>query len=279
MNLAEAIIAAEQKYIGKLEEYLKELFSGVFLPSHGIEHHKRVWKYAKELYIADNKVFTVPANERAVEKLIIACYLHDAGMYADRSERHGVVSRKLCEEFLKSNNLPMKEFDDILDAVETHTEKDNLPSGEQNRLKIILNIADDLDAFGYTGIYRYIEIYTERGIALNDMGIRILKNVKIRFNNFSLWYRKSSIYSHHSARYRQVKNFCVHYIKESESYIFGTETPGSYCGVAELIGELTRRKLPLSEVWTLSGGIAEKDPVINFYFRKFEKEQAEISKK
>jgi hypothetical protein len=28
----------------------------------------------------------------------------------------------------------------------------------------ILSVADDLDAFGYIGIYRYIEIYLERGI-------------------------------------------------------------------------------------------------------------------
>ena len=32
----------------------------------------------------------------------------------------------------------------------------------------ILSVADDLDAFGFTGIYRYLEIYLTRGINPED---------------------------------------------------------------------------------------------------------------
>jgi hypothetical protein len=46
-------------------------------------------------------------------------------------------------------------------------------------------VADDLEALGTIGIYRYAEIYLQRGIPLRELGNRILENVKTRFENLS----------------------------------------------------------------------------------------------
>ena len=40
----------------------------------------------------------------------------------------------------------------------------------------MLSVADDLDAFGFTGIYRYSEIYLMRGINPNQLGHLIIEN-------------------------------------------------------------------------------------------------------
>ena len=44
------------------------------------------------------------------------------------------------------------------------TEKIYLRRQDRNDLLTVLSVADDLDAFGFTGIYRYSEIYLTRGI-------------------------------------------------------------------------------------------------------------------
>ena len=46
-----------------------------------------------------------------------------------------------------------------------------LIDGINNDLLTILSVSDDLDAFGYIGIYRYTEIYLTRGIDPEKIGI------------------------------------------------------------------------------------------------------------
>ena len=47
----------------------------------------------------------------------------------------------------------------------------------------LLSTSDDLDAFGYTGIYRYAEIYLCRGIRPRELPVLIVENLNNRFNN------------------------------------------------------------------------------------------------
>ena len=54
----------------------------------------------------------------------------------------------------------------------------------ENDLLNILSVADDLDAFGYTGIYRYSEIYLTRGISPKEIGNLIRENASRRYHNF-----------------------------------------------------------------------------------------------
>ncbi|HNY14760.1 MAG TPA: hypothetical protein PKI12_04420, partial [Bacteroidales bacterium] len=53
-----------------------------------------------------------------------------------------------------------------------------------DKLFLMLSVADDLDAFGETGIERYQEIYLARGIKPEDIGPLILENAARRFRNF-----------------------------------------------------------------------------------------------
>ena len=48
--------------------------------------------------------------------------------------------------------------------------KIHIQSHQRMNLLTILSVADDLDAFGFIGIYRYSEIYLTRGIDPEKIG-------------------------------------------------------------------------------------------------------------
>ena len=81
-------------------------------------------------------------------------------------------------------------FSEILGAIEEHDNKEDKrcsviqPEASPGILDI-LTIADDLEALGIIGIYRYIEIYLTRNITLGNLGTRILGNVRARFKNIT----------------------------------------------------------------------------------------------
>jgi HD superfamily phosphodiesterase len=186
MNLAQSIESAEEKYRQILEEFFKEKWGETHFFSHDIDHHRRVWQYAKELLeeISSEGENVIP---KLPLELMIACYLHDVGMSIDPEVRHGIHSRDLCKCFLFRNNLSESDFSDVLDAVEHHDDKNYQTQGfNNNEILKILAVADDLDAFGYIGIYRYLEIYIARGIRPEVIGPEIRKNALKRFQNFEL---------------------------------------------------------------------------------------------
>ena len=49
MELSGIIESAEKQYKQILEEFFISVYDESLLPSHGIDHHRRVWKYSKEL--------------------------------------------------------------------------------------------------------------------------------------------------------------------------------------------------------------------------------------
>jgi HD superfamily phosphodiesterase len=123
MLLPEKIAASEMKYKRLLEEFFRVTFDTSFLPSHGIDHHGRVWHYAKEiLHSLNDHGFEI--DQSLTHKLIIACFLHDSGMAVDPGFRHGIEGRKLCTDFLSENNLSEFEFSDVLHAIENHDNKE-----------------------------------------------------------------------------------------------------------------------------------------------------------
>src|SRR5450759_281280 len=123
MNLTVTIESAENKFKPILEEFFISVFDEKTLSSHGIDHHRRVWGYSKELFniIAAQKPssFTL-----LLPKLIIASYLHDIGMSVESGIRHGKHSKDLCIQFLTKNNLPLNDFQDVLEAIENHDNKE-----------------------------------------------------------------------------------------------------------------------------------------------------------
>ncbi len=119
-----------------------------------------------------------------IEKLLIACYLHDLGMAIDQSEKHGIHSKKICESFLEVEKINPADCADLLEAIENHDNKEYTEFPDGNNLLLLLSVADDLDAFGYTGILRYADIYLQRGVSQDNLGRMVLENSEKRFRNF-----------------------------------------------------------------------------------------------
>ena len=215
MNLGESVLSAEKKYLRTLEDFFAERWCKTRLFSHDIDHHRRVWRYAKELLEVINShggtfVPEFPGN------LMIACYMHDLGMSADPGIRHGIHSRELCRQFLLKNFPDEPGCEELLDAVENQDNKEyNLDDSSGNEILRLLSAADDLDAFGYIGIYRYIEIYLTRGIQPELIGFEIKKNALGRFRNFE---RNFGAYPDLISKYRKkyliLNNFFTRYNKE-----------------------------------------------------------------
>jgi HD superfamily phosphodiesterase len=216
MKILNEIQSAEDIYLNLLEAFFTERWGKTTLCSHGIEHHRRVWQYVKELlnYISPD---LKNAESLFPEKLIIACYLHDLGMSVDPEVRHGIHSRELCRLFLLDNNLGESDFGDVLDAVEHHDDKEYKTHGvDNNEILKILSVADDLDAFGYTGIYRYLEIYIARNLRPEVIGDEIRKNALGRFQNFELKYSNfPELIEKHRKRFLILDDFFVSYNKEA----------------------------------------------------------------
>jgi HD superfamily phosphodiesterase len=247
MNLTVAIESAELNLRQILEEYFVSVYNENDLPSHGLDHHRRVWKYATELLTLSSGRRLSP---KAINpsKLIIACYLHDAGMSADPGPRHGVESRKLCMQFLKSHQLNAGDYSDVLNAVENHDRKEYLNLPERDPLLTILSVADDLDAFGYAGIYRYSEIYLARDQDPAGLGQKICDNARKRFDNFfSIFGREKDFTAMHRKRYDILNNFFFHYNQIAGSYYFNRYEPEGYGGIIQLIMHGVRNRMSLHD--------------------------------
>jgi HD superfamily phosphodiesterase len=123
MNLTIFIESAEQKFKQILEDFFVSSFDEKSLTSHGIDHHRRVWNYSKELlhlFAEKNPLL----HQQLPAKLIIASYLHDIGMTIETGIRHGKYSRDFCIQFLIQNNLPVDDYIDVLEAIENHDNKE-----------------------------------------------------------------------------------------------------------------------------------------------------------
>jgi very-short-patch-repair endonuclease len=179
----------EDKWLEVLYRQVKETFSEDPLPSHNEQHHLRVWNYTKEL-LSELSVRGSLIDQVSLEEIIIAVFFHDTGMSINRDSDHGKESRRLCEEWLLRQNIPLERYSSkMFDAIEHHDNKSYifpgaLTSGMEVNLLSVLNVCDDMDAFSYCGIYRYSEIYLLRGIALEELGQQVISNASRRFGNF-----------------------------------------------------------------------------------------------
>jgi hypothetical protein len=271
MNLTVLIESAELRFKQVLEDFFISVYDEKYLYSHGIDHHRRVWKYAKELLLIPEKKFYSDLSV-IPSKLIITCYLHDIGMSVDPGVRHGKHSRELCILFLSKNNLAPDDYKDVLETIENHDRKDYPENPVINDLLILLSAADDLDAFGLTGIYRYSEIYLLRGIAPAQTGNLILENAKKRFCNFADNFGPETGYvQRHRTKYEILRSFFTHFNQQAVSYNFEESKPSGYCGVIQLFIHMIRNKMSLKEIcedaWRY-----EHDTIIRSFFMGLESE-------
>jgi len=244
MYLSEIILSAENKYKQILEQYFIKIWGKTNLVSHGIDHHRRVWHYAKEL-LAYVNLNGVKLSQEKTEKLLIACYLHDLGMSIDPGVRHGKLGSGLCRQFPEENQLSISDYDEILDAIENHDNKEYIDFSGEDSILSLLSVADDLDAFGYIGIYRYCEIYLTRCIHPQPAGNMIHENARGRFLNFiSLFGSNPELVKKHRQRYLVLDRFFSNFNKESVSYDFNGNDPSGHCGVIEIVSGMVSDNLP-----------------------------------
>jgi HD superfamily phosphodiesterase len=200
---------AEDKWGKPIHQYLSALFNKKWLPSHDIAHHTRVWQNACEICNAIELKYPVQ-DAQFYEKLIIACFFHDVGLLNDSSETHGKSSRKICEKFLHLHT-DMVSFDGIemLETIENHDKKNYDLDSNAGIINFfnILSIADDIDAFGAIGAYRYMEIYLIRNINPRSIPEKILDNAKKRYENFTHVIKKIPFSSQTiDHKYNELKN-------------------------------------------------------------------------
>ena len=271
MDLSGIIESAEKQYKQILEDFFISVYNEKYLSSHGIGHHRRVWSYSKELLKLSPLQKTAHLPKLA-SGLIIACYLHDIGMSVDPGPKHGEQSKNLCIRFLTANTLPPGEYEDVLEAIENHDNKDYSYNPSNSELLGLLSVADDLDAFGFTGIFRYSEIYLTRGVDPEKIGTAIRENVEKRFSNFVRNFGShSELCQKHSERYRIINDFFIKYNEQLPSYQFRTLNPSGYCGVIEFILFLLNNKLQLKDIFSEPEKYLN-DPVIKWFFGEFASE-------
>lgn len=203
----------EEAYRHELLTYLNQLFTGVNLPSHDISHHERVWRYCRSLLLEINRFgLDVPAD--LVENAIVACYFHDTGLTINLGESHGALGAEICSRYLQQKpNFTSFRNKEILTAIEFHDDKsirteENGDALSMLNLTRLVSTADDLDAFGTIGVFRYIEIYLKRAVAANELPGRVLTNLQNRYSNFKSAYALlEKFVDRQECRYYQTFNF------------------------------------------------------------------------
>ncbi|PID92617.1 MAG: hypothetical protein CSA96_02415 [Bacteroidetes bacterium] len=250
------IAAIEEKWLTPLYEACRQGFRGRHLPSHDHSHHSRVWNICKLLLRESNDPDPV-VDQDFVEGLIIAAFFHDAGMAETSSPAHGKPGRALCTSWFE-NRIQEKPalLEEALEAIEYHDKKDasvyrGIIPGKKPEILGYLSIADDLDAFGHIGIYRYVEIYTERELPLSSLGTQIMRNASMRFTNIG----KSCCACPHTlrafkARYDTLINFFDRYNQQLLIEENPREIRSGYLGVVNHIRQIGMgRRIKPGNLW------------------------------
>ncbi len=189
-SIEKYILTAEDAWLEKVSSFVKDIFKATYLPSHDHTHHLRTWKAAK-LIIREISEFNVSISEEFVEAALLATLFHDTGISETRGIEHGPKGKKIYLKYI-AENCPEEPamHQQIASAIEKHDQKtENIfvpfHLDKPPDLLTVVSIADDMDAMGCIGIYRYAEIYLHRGTPLKSLGMTLLENISIRYNNFS----------------------------------------------------------------------------------------------
>jgi HD superfamily phosphodiesterase len=203
----------ENKWLGLLHDYVQDLYLGVNIPSHDLQHHLRVWSHCKGI-IRSLSLLNHDINESFIQEAIIACLFHDTGLIVDKSEKHGKESRLFCEKFLcHQTHIQERSIKAILDAVEFHDDKSlkvdsNLSNSREVDIVNIVSTSDDIDAFGMIGVFRYIEIYAIRGVDKHKLPNMVLENLSNRFQNLKYTFSYlCKVVDEQEVRYEKARSF------------------------------------------------------------------------
>jgi len=238
----------EQQWLQLLYEYVRTEFSKTWLPSHDHTHHLRVWSFARDLAETLHRE-GCHFSKTNLEQLIIAVFFHDTGLTRTLDASHGKESREICRKFLEEHtSLPAEGSQEILDAVEKHDDKSypqRISSGKElpDDLLTMLAVCDDMDAFGAIGVYRYLEIYTGRGIQMKSLAVTVIENLERRFSNLKNNYGQlESLIRKQDMRCRYTMNFFRELDEQLRSNPFQTPDQGPLAVVNILLEEVLRKK-------------------------------------
>ncbi|KAF5078473.1 hypothetical protein DSECCO2_140110 [anaerobic digester metagenome] len=197
----DVIKQVENKWLNSINPFVSKLFAAASIPSHDAHHHQRVWMYCKMMI---NEIYpsTSIVSADIVESVLVAAMFHDTGLTIDLGEKHGSLSVTICKQFLDENpQLDLNLLQETFDAIEKHDDKSLKAEGRLtvNQLSsplYIVSTADDLDAFGYIGVFRYLEIYLKRGIAMESIPKKVIENINNRYANFRNRYFSLNSFTH-----------------------------------------------------------------------------------
>ena len=219
--LEQDISEAENKWLSRLYNLIKFSFTQSWLPSHDETHCVRSWHIAKKLFYALDEL-NIPIPYSDIENALIAIFFHDLGMTKSLSPEHGLISRNYCEEYFHRNSkFKPKGLFEILNAIELHDDKSYNSRKKGNSPSSVISIlsaADDLDALGFAGIFRYWEIYTLRKIPVNEIPDQVLANLETRYSYFTTHFSfLDSFLSEQQKRYKIIKYFYTDIEEHSEN--------------------------------------------------------------
>jgi len=214
-------------------------------------------------------------DQSLVEGVLIAAFFHDLGMASSAREDHGRLSRENCEQWFRDtgHDFPGR-FKEILDAIELHDRKDekiynSFRPESLPRILGILSVADDLEALGTIGIFRYAEIYLKRGIPLEELGSRILDNAETRFDKLSEGcYLCQNLLASYRKQYDDLRLFFEQYNQQLKD---ASQTDHIKSGPLGVINYIRTHGLDKTELEQFGGDVRD-------YFKKleYELEQARL---
>jgi HD superfamily phosphodiesterase len=271
---------AEDTWLSPLYSNAESLFSDEFLPSHDHTHHQRVWNLCKSLLLEISRINS-SLDQSLVEGVLIAAFFHDLGMVYSTREDHGKLGRELCDSWFREKGFALPHrFEEIQEAIELHDNKEKgsysiINRSDPPQILSLLSMADDLEAFGNIGIYRYAEIYLLRHISLNELGDRILANAESRFQNLQESCKMfQSIITLHQKEYAILRDFYQSYKLQLQKEAIPEKVFVGHLGVINYIRTLGMEQHISPE--NFSGSVENEDTIVSTYFRtlKNELEQA-----
>jgi HD superfamily phosphodiesterase len=283
-SISEQIASAEEKWLEEVGPFVSNLFEETFLPSHDQNHARRVWSLCKRLLL-ELEDYDSLADQGLVEGLLLASWFHDTGMVDDPGEKHGVYGGEIFERFIGEH--PMREarlrkdsrlYKEVRHVIKNHDTKGRslypeLKPGKSPAMMAILSIADDLDALGTVGIYRYSEIYLKRGLPPSLLGIKVLSNVRRRFKNIlESCAAFPTLMVSYRDNYLRIEQFFNRYnqllltVKESDKVQWGELGVVNYIRVYSVEGKIR------PEDFYSQPGIASSGSLVKTYFKKLQNE-------
>lgn len=268
---------AEGLWLKPIENHITSLFSGTFLPSHDQTHHRRVWHLSRQL-IREIGKHNQHIDYQTVEGILIASWFHDVGLIHSTDENHGAAGSDMCRAyFMKNNGVLPGSFEELLEAIRKHDQKEEqiysgIETDHRPEILAILSMADDLEALGIIGIYRYAEIYLERGIPLSELGERVVRNANSRFHRLSGCSLCENLIRSYSSEWKDLVSFYEQFTRQLAQSTLPDLVKSGPLGMVNLIRFLVLEKHVRPEILWKSTGQEGSDPFVKGYLIQLQNE-------